>query len=402
MNRILGILGKTLPLYFSLVLLAQAAPQALPLRHETDLGDFTGKTFLETVMQRQTGIKALLDDDYVDSYELADWAAVQNALANFDAKVVRKVLGAFGNDRRSLRAFTDQLAGTRFRPNQLLGILRQNYEGRGNVFALEHFFAIASGAGTVVRIDDGNYYYNYGYKSGASADDVKSGRSYGATPKHNANDASDVMYLGELEDFLTAGRGIREFYETMLEVLTRTDVSGYENGRLNTTAQAAMTDFIAIYTAELDRHLMVDLNPRKHPWENDLAETTLVSAYAAATGLLMKDGELTEAPLKDFWSMSDTGSGRSGIGITRADRRKLQKLICDYERENHPELVRAVETLIDGRTSDGDLFRGLMEYLNQTGTQRSVRANARKLTDAFVELLMQVREDADAITESIR
>ena len=36
----------------------------------------------------------------------------------------------------------------------------------------------ASGAGTLVRLNDDNYYYNYGYKSGAERDDVKSGRSF--------------------------------------------------------------------------------------------------------------------------------------------------------------------------------------------------------------------------------
>jgi hypothetical protein len=160
------------------------------------------------------------------------------------------------------------------------------------------------------------------------------------------------------------------------------------------------TDFLAIYTAESDRHVMVDLAPGKHPWENDLAEATFISAFGVTVGKVMKDGELTDGNAREWWAKSKI-SNRSGIGNTRKDRRKLQQLITSFERENHPELVEAVENLIEVRNRQGDIFQGLMEHLNHFDTQDSVRENAKNLSDAFVEFLMQVRKDAKKIAAEI-
>ena len=76
-------------------------------------------------------------------------------------------------------------------------------------------------------------------------------------------------------------------------------------------------------------------------------------------------------------------------------------MITDYERESNPEVVEAVEELIGSR-NDGDLFRSLMEYLNNRKTQSEVKANAEELSEAFLNFLMQVQADADSITEYIQ
>jgi hypothetical protein len=341
-----------------------------------------------------------MDRDYVEERTFADWDTVEAAIDHFDTKISRRVLSAFGNSRTKLRAFVEQMEGETFTPGNIDRVIKKSYRGDGNIYALAHFFGIVSGAGTLVRINDENYYYNFGYKSGEDPDDVKSGRSYGATLLHNANDASCVMYLGELEAFLEEGRGARQFYSTMLDFLLRSDASGIS--KLSKAGQAAMTDYIAIYTAELNRHIMVDLNPAKHPWENDLSEATFVSLYSQASGHLVKDGELVRAPLKDFWGMSSTGSGRSGIGIGRKDRREMQRRITAYLRENHAEKLEAVEAVIGDLGSRGDVFRGLMEYLNNYSTQRSVKKNADALQEAFLEVLMVIEKDAKEITRFIQ
>ncbi|HAZ14801.1 MAG: hypothetical protein A2X86_22240 [Bdellovibrionales bacterium GWA2_49_15] len=377
------------------------AELALPLQHSIDLDDFKGKTFLQTMLDKKNGIKTHLDQDYVSTYTFASADEVVAALNNFDAKIVKSVLGSFNNGKQGVRELAKDLEGQEFSPANIVDVLRENYRGKGNIYALSHFFGMASNAGTVIRIDDDNYFYNFGYKSGEEADDVKSGRSYGASPLHNANDASDVMYLNELEAFLTSTKNVKSFYTTLLQVLTQTETSGFSQRGFSDKARAAATDFVTIYTAELDRHIMVDLRPSVHPWENDLAEATFVSIYSAQAGLLIQEGELKEAPLKAFWAMSTTGSGRSGIGIGRKDRRHLQTLISNYERENNPDVVEAVEALI-GTQRDGDLFRGLMEYLNDKDNQKEIQANAEEITQTFVAFLMQVQQDVDQITEAIQ
>jgi len=379
---------------------ALATPAPLELMHNIDLDAFQGKTFLQTMLVSKKGIKAQFDDDYLSTYHFASWNSIKQALDNFDGKIVSRVLGAFPDGKRGLRKFSQALEGKRFNSSNIVPIMQSNYEGNGNIYVLAHFFAMASSAGTYIRIDENNYFYNYGYKSGQDSDDVKSGRSYGASELHNANDASDVMYLLELENFLTHENDLKLFYTTLLEILTQSNSSGFSNPAFNLYAQTVATDFVTIYTAELDRHVMVDLRSSAHPWENDLAEATFVSIYSAASGKLMKDGILNEASLKDFWAMSSTGSGRSGIGIGRKDRRKLQRLICEYERESHSKLVNKLERII-GKRSDGDLFRGLMEFLNNKHNQAIVAQNAKAITQEFVNFLIQVQVDVEEITEYI-
>ena len=111
----------------------------------------------------------------------------------------------------------------------------------------------------------------------------------------------------------------------------------------------------------------------------------------------MKDGSLQDGDAKEWWAMSSV-SNRSGIGITRQDRRKLQRMITSFERENNPELVEAIEVIIG---DSKDVYRGVMEYLNDFDTQNGVRENADELTEAVVNFLLQTRKDADAITEEV-
>jgi hypothetical protein len=256
---------------------------------------------------------------------------------------------------------------------------------------------MASGSGTLVVIDDENYFYNFGYRDGSSPDDVKSGRSYGAGPLHAANDASDIFYLNELEQALTSGDSPELFYRSFLRVLLSTDVSTY--GEMSDHYQTVATDLIAIYTAELDRHLMVDLDPARHPWENDLAEATFVSIYNAESGLMYKDGQLVEAPLRDHWAKSSV-SNRSGIGITRKDRRALQQKISAYLREHDPRTVAALEK-ITGSRRDGDIFRGLMEFLNHYDNQSAVTLNAKKIEELTIKILLRMKTDAAEITAAV-
>ena len=105
-------------------------------------------------------------------------------------------------------------------------------------------------------------------------------------------DPSDRDYLTEMAAFLkpatTPDAG--PYYTEILKVLTSCNASDYAT--LPASGQVVATDFLAIYTAELDRHVMVNLVPATHPWEIDLGEVTFLTSYGAASGMVMKGGAL--------------------------------------------------------------------------------------------------------------
>ena len=395
-TNILKVSFLSLFLTFSTAL---AATPAVSRKHQVDLQDFKGKTYLQAMRAEKSGVKANLDEDYTDSYEIADWKTVEQQLENFDSKIVKKVLGSFDGGKAGLKALVDSLEGQEFTPATMLDLIKGKLKAGGDLFGVAQFLAMASGAGTLVVLDQENYFYNYGYKSGSvPEDDVKSGRSFGAGPNHNANDASDVFYLNELESYLKEATDLKPFYEAILKILIQSDASGL--AELSPLGQTVATDFIAIYTAESDRHLMVGLNPNRHPWENDLAGTTFVSAFSSTVGKIMKDGTLQAGKAKDWWAMSKIDTGRSGIGETRADRKKLQQLISSYLRKNNPEAVSVVEDLI-GNRKDKDIFQGLLEFMNQTGTQAQVKKNGQQLIQAVSDLLAQTQSEAKSIEKEV-
>lgn len=378
---------------------AGAATPAIGRKHQVDLQNFAGKTYLQALMEETSGIKANLDEDWVSFYEVADWKTVEQQLENFDAKISKKVLGSFDGGKEGFKILVDSLEGQSFQPSLMLDLLKGKLKTGGDIFAVAQFLAMASGAGTLVVLNEENYFYNYGYKSGADPEeDVKSGRSFGAGPTHNANDASDVFYLNELESYLKETPDLKPFYEAILKILIRSDASGLSE--LSPLGQSVATDFIAIYTAESDRHLMVNLNPNRHPWEIDLAGTTFVSAFGSTVGKIMKDGTLQAGKAREWWAMSKINIGRSGIGETRADRRKLQRLISGYLKQINPESVAAVEEIIGSR-KDKDIFQGLLEFLNQTGTQAQVKKNGKQLIQVFSEMLAQTQSDAESLEKHV-
>jgi hypothetical protein len=375
-----------------------AAQSPLAFEHTIVLEQFEGMTYLETVSDPQFGIKAHFDADYQSSYLFEGCQELTNKIEHFDRKIVRHVLRSFRNDQNGLCDQLSSLSGTPFSPNDIVGHLRKVYSGPGNIYALSHFVGLASGAGTLVVIDEQNYFYNFGYKDGSEADDVKSGRSYGASPGHNANDASDILYLNELSEYLAETKEPEQYFRVFLGILADTNSSMYSI--LSEKGQTAMTDLVAIYTAELVRHTMVDLNPKKHPWENDLAEATFMSVYSQASGLLLKGKELVASPLRGYWAKSQW-SGRSGIGIGRSDRRRLQRVVSKYIRAEYTTVVDEVDQLI-GKRRDGDLFRGLMEFINNYDHQNHLKENQSDLIENYAEIVRILRADAGLITNFVQ
>lgn len=411
-------------LLYSLTLVALAAPPPLPMSHVVDLRDYSGKkTFLEVMLEKDTGIRAQIDADYHEEYAVPTWEQVSLALENFDGKVLWKTVGPKEGRETRLRATVDALAEQNglFTPATFASALKGKTNG-GSPSGTAIIFGMAAGAGTLVHIDDGSYFYNYAYKG-----EVTGGRSYGASRDHKANDATDIYYLTSLDAFLDKNdeKDIRQFYQTIVEVIASTDVSGF--AKLSEEAQGVAADFVTVYTAESYRHILEKLNPKRFPWENDLAEATFVMNYNSLVDKIMKNGEfisvseegrpLDQQAVKDrgediegpeyvWWWKNNPETKRSGIGKTQRDRRALSRILSRYERENNPKLVDAVEKLI-GESPEGDVYQGLMEYFNQPrflkdgASQKEILKQSKALGKAVAALVMQTRKDAAGISAAI-
>ncbi|WP_394835632.1 hypothetical protein LVJ94_01720 [Pendulispora rubella] len=379
---------------------------SLHLRHAHALSDFEGNTFLEAMSMRG-GIKESLDTDEATHFAFASPATLHAVESNFDPQVRAKLSRFMKDGAEGLDELVEALAGQQTTPagapgaigTQLENLdLLANHDAIGlAAVSLSPFLSLASGAGTVVRVHANNYYYNIGYKPGSSepaelAKHVKSGRSFGAGPMHRALDASDVFYLTEMDHYFGEETSPEDFFRALLQILLRCDASGY--ARLSDEGQTVATDFLAIYTAELDRHLMSGL--AQHPWENDLAEVTMLSSYGTPSGLVRVDGQLRRGTPKDYFGVGHTGSG---IGITRRDRMALQRAVTDAERTLHPEVVRNLESIVGHR--GGDAMHAVMLYLNDADTQRDVRRNGGRLLEAVTTFLTRIHDDASAITDRI-
>lgn len=211
---------------------------------------------------------------------------------------------------------------------------------------------------------------------------------------HEALDASDVYYLKELDGFLSKSADPSDFYQNLLNVLVGCDSSQYSS--IAKDAQTVSTDFFAIYTAELDRNMMTGL--KQHPWENDLAEVTLLSAYGNRAGMIEKSGQFVEGSVTDYFGVGQTGSG---IGETRKDRTALQLLVSNAERKLHPSLMNEIDQLI-GTKPNQDVIHGLMVYLNNPKNQSSIHQNADRLVKTMLNFLSNIHSDDTSITQSIK
>jgi hypothetical protein len=396
-------------LVLSVVLATSSVAKAdLKTNKSLELGDFRGSSFFQ-MMSSSNGIKSALDSDENQSFTIASFDEVQAAKSHFDPSVYAKVVKLFADQDSGFEKLVDTLAGTSATPATMAGVIGKALEAPGLLkspdaiglaaVTIAPFLSMASGAGTVVRIDGENSYYNFGYKAGSTdptelAKDVKSGRSFGASVGHQALDASDVYYLKELDSFLSESTDPTNFYQNLLDVLVNCDSSQYPT--LDQSAQTVSTDFFAIYTAELDRNMMTGL--KQHPWENDLAEVTLLSAYGNRAGKVEKSGQLVEGVASDYFGVGKSGSG---IGETRKDRMALQLSVSNAERKINPALTGEIDQLI-GTNSNQDIIHGLMVYLNNPSNQDSIRQNADRLVSAMVGFLSDIHNQDNLITQSIQ
>jgi hypothetical protein len=365
----------------------------------------TGISF-HRFMTGPDGLKAAFDRDEARSFSVVDAGGFRGVVSRFDPPVLQKIADLFAVGEPGLEAFLRDLAGRTFdsasfpRDSGVREALRGRLKKPENlpldVVVVTPLVVLASGGGTRVRIDERNHYDNVGYRPGGDgpdhAADAKSGRSFMTSPVHGARDTSDIAYLKDLGSYLTAaGADALGFFRTLLDLLTRCDPAGY--ARLSDQGQSVVTDFVGVYTAELDRNLM---NP-VHRWENDLAEVTFLSAYGCAAKRVNKGGLLVAGDPVDYFGIGPQGSG---IGETRTERRALQQAVSVAVRAIAPGAIDDLASLV-GVGPDGDVLQGLMQLVNDASRQDVVEADGAQLVDLTVGLLTAMRDRAPELTDAI-
>jgi len=402
----LGLLSILLPHVnaYEEPLLSQSVSASLPrdAGRTVNLADFAGKPFLVT-MQDPSGIYAKTQKDDAAPVVIASPETITSTVATFDSSMAANLYGEFQGGESDFTAIIKHVQGKSLSPQQIRSTLKPFITDLKNPaqanLALDRSYGVtllASSSGTLVTIDDNNSIYNIAYQSPI----VQSGRSYGIAPGRKLLDQSDSGYLKELDAYLKASQTTdsAQFDSVLLGLLAASNGSGV--GQLTTPGQVAITDFLTIYTAELMRHNMVNLDMGKDPWEVDLGEVTLLANYCARAGMVMVNGKLIAG------STSVYGAG--AIGNHRKDFATLAKQIDSYEEVHHPTLVSAVEALtpIPDQATDtlvsGDVFRRVFVYFNLPGAQAGLQQNAASLVNAMTALLVQVQNDTSQITASLQ
>ena len=400
------------------------------LNYETvvDLADHKGTPFFE-VMRKE--IKPKLDDYATEGFVVTDGKTVAQVLKNVSFKVSKGALK--GTTQAGLEKVANTLNKTQKKITfyDLPAALVATEGFKGDKYDLTTFLALASGGGVAVKMNDEIYAYNVNYGTGKIEKDEMTGRSFGAAGTyHKADDASDAAYLKALQKIAKPekadkGKDITAFTRGVLETVILSDTTNYK--KMSNAAKAVISDFVAVYTAEQDRHLMANLE--SHHWDSALLEVTLLANFHAGQkkfqlyfespenvftftdsvpdqNAARKEGyagELRQAGMVDYWQFSKNpkNPNRSGINITRRAFTKLEYKICDYERANHPELVKAVEDLLKGVKVGGNLFDSVSDFLISFKTQKDVAKVGPELVEAYLAFLVQVRKDAEKITNEI-
>lgn len=382
-------------------------------------------------MSRMGGIKAALDSDYTEEFTITSAEDFRAKAAGFDHidELERKVRGG----AKGMDLLVSKLEGKTLTVDKMygavMGVMKKeklfvSSDAKANsrlAGAIVPLIAMASGKGVLVQLDDGTYVYNYGYAEGSGGADLeadkvsrRTGRSYGASRSRNAYDPTDRDYLTGLSKYVAkaSDKELRAYYEAVFKLLIKTDPSGIK--KVNRAGQTVLADFMAIYMAELDRHLMTGL--KRYEWENALTEITMLAAYSVSdegktldprTGAEnTNERGIVESSIIDpdkrllgYFGVGTDGSGLDGRNKQR--RHNLTKQVVREMRKLDPDSVKAIEEIIGARRGS-DIYDDVMNHLNAYGTQQNVQDNADELIDALVEFSMSTRANAASISENLQ
>ena len=183
-------------------------------------------------------------------------ADIMTDLSKFDPQISSKAAALFSNGQTDMSAIFGHLQGKMVTPQNIhaaLTPLIQDLKTPSDkglaVDMLADIALLGSGSGTLVDLGSQNYFYNIGY----TVPVVKSGRSYAVSPSRALLDPSDTYYLSEMDSVLGSSHpgAPDSFLGVVLNVILNCDPSAVSS--LDSSAQTALIDFVAVYTAELDR-----------------------------------------------------------------------------------------------------------------------------------------------------
>jgi hypothetical protein len=372
-----------------------------PAEMRIDLREHIGKTYYQTLVTPIVGIDAEIDQEIYRPVTLLSGADIADfAQANFDPDVTAKLYDYLTSGRAGFEQAMAGFAGQVMVPGQFRELMRvvitplsknASAAGRANGGAIM-LALLASGSGTLVILDANNYLYNAGYQD----PDPTTGRSFAASGARKLLDASHNGYLDDLSAMLTAsGNGAPAFFTVLFDILTATDTRGLAS--LPPEQQVVISDFLATYTAELERHQMVDLG-LSSPWEIDYAQVTLLADYTGLSGMVMVGPDFVPGKVDDY--------AKGSIGTFKKQFTRISRLITTYL--SHPdEQAKLIDRILElTPISDptlaaevrGDIFRRVLYFLNNDGTQFAAQQNGTKLRDAMVDLLAAVRASHAEIT----
>ena len=409
---------KLIALFILTLTIGANAKNLLKYPSVIDISAHKGSSFFSLM---ETVIKPSLDEYATAGFEVANGKTVTAALKKVDPKVAKRALSAAG-DAETLKQLADELSqSAAITFYDLPQAIAEAGVGQGR-YDLSTFLALVSGGGVAVVINNENTAYNVNYGTGETEKDEMTGRSFGEAPGRLALDASDKHYLEILENYVRSGdENIKDFYRSILEILLNNDTSNY--AKISAEGQVVATDFLAVYIAEQNRHLMADL--KTHHWDAALLEVTLLSALHAGQKnvMVMFNGELTATTLKqapgcseiertekkasmiDYWQFSSStdpvSCNRSGINVTRREFRTLGAAVTAFQRENHPELVENVERHFTNTRTQDNLFAQLSEFLINYETPKKMNKATLQLAEDFTAFLMQVKKDANKNSQFI-
>ncbi|MBS1984930.1 MAG: hypothetical protein JST16_12245 [Bdellovibrionales bacterium] len=339
-------------------------------------------------------------------------AAIQSSVVPFENLNARKVLTP---GKTFLAFMRDELKPAMDAQYQANKEVQAKYPSQ---YSKWQSVLIQSGTGVAVRIDNNNYYFNVGYTDTPDAQEVhspikdndtdegdaKSGRSYGIGPTRRQSDPSYPFYLRELTDYLKKEpQNIEKFYRALTLVLVNCDTSGWK--ALSTEGQVVATDYLAIYTAELYRHMVMNLRPHSHPWEIDMSGITFVAPFSVKTGQIIRDGKLVNSDLLGWIGKNET-TGSSGVGFTRNDRKLLtaQFTRSAIDNKGGEASIRAINKAIGGRADD-DVIQGFFEFLNSPDyrgaklSQDQISTLTRYLPTVVAKTYSDAKKIADAFDD---
>lgn len=406
-----------------------AAEVPLELAATVDLRDASGRmTFFELMTDRRSGIKPALDRDYLETVNIGDPREFRGEAANFAHidKLLDKVRGGMGGMARLL----DELSGQKIPTNRMYATLMRKFhqldlfvsgDSRQQsrlVGALVPVVGMVYGKGLVLILDDETYTYHYGYAVGSGGANLeldqefrKTGRSYGAAGIRSAYDPSDNDYLRLLASYVAnaSQAELKRFYTVLFEILLKSDGSGLRG--LNADGQLVIADFIAIYVAELNRHLMTGL--KMYEWENALTEITMLAAFSVQPDGLTLDprGDVNNESRRDliragkveprqrllgYFGVGTQGSGLDGRNKQR--RHKLTRHITKIQYRIHGRTVDRIARLIDATKPVSDVYDDVMEFINNYHTQERVAERSDELIATMVAFVLQTRSDAQEIS----